>query len=62
MDGKGIHYIGESVAIDPKGQVITLCKPASDCVTHATFDAAGLADFRAKFPVGMEKDDFDLRV
>jgi len=62
MDGKGIHYIGDSVAIDPKGQVIASCKPTNDCVTHATLDAAALADFRAKFPVGMETDNFDLRV
>jgi predicted amidohydrolase len=61
MDGKGLHYVGDSVAIDPKGQVIASCKSASDCVTHAMFDAAALADFRAKFPVGMETDDFELK-
>jgi len=61
MDGKGIHYSGDSVAIDPKGQVMAACTPAHECVTHATFDAAALADFRAKFPVGMEADAFDLR-
>ena len=60
MDGKGIHYTGDSVAIDPKGQVMASCKPATDRITHAVFDAAALADFRAKFPVGMEADDFDL--
>jgi len=61
MDGKGIHYSGDSVAIDPKGQVMAACTPAHECVTHATFDAGSLADFRAKFPVGMEADAFDLR-
>ena len=62
MDGKGIHYTGDSVAIDPKGQVMASCKPANDCISHATFDAAALADFRAKFPVWMETDDFDLKL
>ena len=62
MDGKGIHYTGDSVAIDPKGQVMAACEPAGDRVAHATLDAAALADFRAKFPVGMEADEFDLRV
>lgn len=62
MDGKSIHYTGDSVALDPKGQVMAACEPASDCITHATLDAAALADFRAKFPVGMEADEFDLRV
>ncbi len=62
MDGKGIHYTGDSVAIDPKGQALAGCDPSSDRSTHATLDAAALVDFRAKFPVGMEADDFDLRV
>lgn len=60
MDGKGLHYAGDSVAIDPKGQVLAACAPAKDCITNATFDAAALADFRAKFPVGMEADGFTL--
>ncbi len=62
MDGKGIHYTGDSVAIDPKGEVIVACETSKDCVNHATLNAAALEDFRAKFPVGMETDDFDLRV
>ncbi len=61
MDGKGIHYTGDSVAIDPKGEVMVACEPARDCVNHATLNAAALEDFRAKFPVGMETDNFDLR-
>ncbi|MBK6409934.1 MAG: amidohydrolase [Flavobacteriales bacterium] len=61
MDGKGIHYTGDSVMIDPKGQVIASCKPANDCITHAAFDAVALMDFREKFPVGMETDGFDLK-
>lgn len=61
MDGLGVHYTGDSVALDPKGQAMASCKPASDCIAHATLDAAALIDFRAKFPVGMESDNFDLR-
>ncbi len=61
MDGKGIHFIGDSVAIDPKGQVMASCRSANDCITHATLDAAALIDFRKKFPVGMETDRFDLK-
>jgi predicted amidohydrolase len=61
MDGKGIHYTGDSVVVDPKGQVIAACTPAHECISSMTFDAASLADFRAKFPVGMEADDFELK-
>ena len=52
---------GDSVAIEPKGQVLASCTPKHECITSCTFDAAVLADFRAKFPVGMEADDFDLK-
>ncbi|MBX2981204.1 MAG: amidohydrolase [Flavobacteriales bacterium] len=62
MDGKGIHYTGDSVAIDPKGEVMASCGSATDCITHTVCDAAALEDFRAKFPVGMETDDFDLKI
>jgi len=62
MDGKGIHYTGDSVAIDPKGEVMASCEPATDCITHTVCDATALADFREKFPVGMETDDFELKV
>ena len=61
MDGKGIHYSGDSVAIDPKGQVMAACTPAHECISSMTCDAAALADFRAKFPVAMEADDFELK-
>ncbi|MBS1944295.1 MAG: amidohydrolase [Bacteroidetes bacterium] len=60
MDGKGLHYTGDSVAIDPKGQALAACEPGQDHMAHATFDAAALADFRAKFPVGAEADNFTL--
>ncbi len=60
MDGKGQHYTGDSVAIDPKGQALAACEPGKDHMAHATFDAAALADFRAKFPVGAEADNFTL--
>ena len=61
MDGKGIHYSGDSVSIEPKGQVLASCTPKHECITTCLFDAAYLDDFRAKFPVGKEADDFELK-
>lgn len=61
MDGKGIHYSGDSVAIDPKGQVIAACTPKQACITTCALDGAALNDFRERFPVGMEADDFELK-
>ena len=61
MDGKGLHYVGERVTIDPKGQPLVACGPGNDRIVTATFDAVSLVDFREKFPVGKEADDFELR-
>ena len=60
MDGKGIHYTGGSVVIDPKGQVIAACEAGQESVVTCALDRAALEDFRAKFPVGMDADDFRL--
>ena len=61
MDGKGIHYTGDSVVIDPKGQVIGSCEPSQERITTCSLDGAALMEFRQKFPVADEADDFDLR-
>ena len=62
MDGKGIHYSGDSVVIDPRGAAQTAVEPSLEGVLTTTLDRAGLEDFRAKFPVALEADDFDLRL
>lgn len=61
MDGKGVHYTGDSVAIDPKGQLIIACEAAREQCLTCTLDRASLEEFRRKFPVSAEADDFDLR-
>ncbi|MBS1569680.1 MAG: amidohydrolase [Bacteroidetes bacterium] len=58
MDGKGIHYTGDSAMIDPKGAV-EAAMPRSGTRTFM-LDAAALEDFRRKFPVAMEADRFSL--
>lgn len=62
MDGKGIHYSGDSVVIDPRGATIAQVEPSVEGMTTVTLGHAALQDFREKFPVGMEADDFDLRL
>ncbi len=61
MDGKGIHYTGDSVVIDPRGAVIGQVEPSQEGHTTVVLDWNGLEDFRAKFPVAMEADDFELK-
>lgn len=61
MDGKGIHYTGDSVVIDPRGAMIGQVQPSMEGAATVLLDRAALEDFRAKFPVAMEADDFELK-
>lgn len=62
MDGKGIHYSGDSALIDPRGAVIASIEPSREGVATATLAWEELDDFRKKFPVALEADDFGLRL
>lgn len=62
MDGKGIHYSGDSVMIDPRGAVIGQVEPSQEGTATVTLDHAALEDFRAKFPVALDADDFSLKL
>lgn len=61
MDGKGHHYTGDSVVVDPRGAVIGQVDASKEGTATVTLDRAALEDFREKFPVGKDADDFDLR-
>jgi len=60
MDAKGIHYSGDSVVIDPRGAAIAQVEPSTEGMATVTLDRASLEDFRQKFPVGKDADDFRL--
>lgn len=62
MDGKGIHYAGDSVMIDPRGAVIGHIEPSQEGTTTMVLDRVALEGFREKFPVGKDADDFALRL
>jgi len=61
MDGKGVHYSGDSVIIDPRGATIAQVEPSVEGMTTVNLDRAALQDFREKFPVGKDADDFELK-
>lgn len=61
MDGKGIHYSGDSVVVDPRGALIGQVEPSQEGAATVTWERSALEDFREKFPVALEADDFDLR-
>lgn len=61
QDGNGHLYSGDSAAIDPRGAVSGLA-PGAEGMLTTVFDRAALEDFRAKFPVAMEADAFEMRL
>ena len=59
-DGNQIEYIGESSAIDPKGNVISMADTPAEKLFMAELSYSRLIDFREKFPVLKDRDDFTI--
>lgn len=59
-DANGLDYSGDSLAIDPRGQILADPRDQSGCV-HATFDGNDLLAYREAFPCHRDADDFELR-
>jgi predicted amidohydrolase len=59
-DGNGIKYCGNSVIISPRGEVISFADTNKDCSITADISLEELSDFRNKFPVFNDADDFSL--
>lgn len=60
VDGNGIAYSGDSVALDCLGQPLSECTDAEQ-VTTTTLPAADLAAHRERFPAMLDADRFELR-
>jgi omega-amidase len=58
-DGKGIHYSGESMVIDPLGEVLYTKKEEEDIFT-ITLDKTHLDTVREKFPFWKDSDRFSI--
>jgi omega-amidase len=59
-DQNGLTYSGDSVAYSPKGELLAACSAYQEEVVSVTFNAEELNDFRKKFPVLFDADDFSL--
>jgi predicted amidohydrolase len=59
-DGKGIDYSGNSVVINPKGDVISGIKENTNMAESVDLSLTELNDFREKFPVSLDGDEFTL--
>ncbi len=58
-DGDKIHYTGESMAIDPMGEIF-YCKKDEDDVFTVSLDRSHLEKIREKFPFWKDADRFKI--
>jgi omega-amidase len=56
-DGNKIHYAGESMVIDPLGEIL-YCKKDEEDIHSVTLDKKHLEDVREKFPFWKDADQF----
>lgn len=60
IDGLGIKYCGDSAIIDPYGRVISSSNSKDEGVITAEISMIDLSDFRKKFPVLNDADNFTI--
>ena len=58
-DGNGLDYAGDSVALDPLGEVLVECD-ARPQVARSVFSAEALRSHRERFPAQLDADRFEL--
>ena len=61
IDGTNHVYSGNSVVINPKGEVITTIPEHKECTPTVSLSLKELTDFRALFPMGLDGDEFEIR-
>lgn len=62
IDGTGIKYCGDSMIFGPKGEIIAEGKQDLESVITGEISIDELSDFRKKFPVQDDGDDFTLNL
>jgi len=60
-DGNDFAHSGDSVVINPRGEIISKTKANEESVETVELDKTYLEDFRKIFPVGLDADNFELK-
>jgi predicted amidohydrolase len=60
-DGNGYSHSGDSVVINPRGEIISKTRANEESVETIVLDKNYLEEFRKIFPVGLDADNFELR-
>lgn len=60
-DGFGTNHSGDSMVIDPIGNIVSQLKPYEELVEENILSAKTLVDFRTSFPFYLDWDAFELK-
>ncbi|MEO8761701.1 MAG: amidohydrolase [Bacteroidia bacterium] len=60
VDGNGFNHTGDSMVINPLGQIISHTKANEESVETVLLDYELLSELRKKFPMGMDADNFEI--
>ena len=61
-DGSIIMHAGDSVVINPLGEILSKTKAHQESVETVELDYQFLQDPRKKFPMGLDTDSFELKI
>lgn len=60
LDGNNFSHSGDSVVINPRGEIISKTKAHEESIETVQLDKSYLTDFRKIFPVGLDADSFKI--
>jgi omega-amidase len=60
-DGNWFSHSGDSVVINPRGEIISKTEAHKESIETLSLDKNYLEEFRKIFPVGLDADDFELK-
>jgi len=60
-DGNGVEYGGDSMLVDFKGNLLIDDQPGIPFVQTEQLDAEALHEFKTKFPVWQDADEFEIK-
>ena len=60
MDGNNIYHSGDTMIADPFGEIISLADAGKELTITEVLSKQKLEDFRKKFTVGMDWDEFSI--
>ncbi len=60
IDGRDISYAGDSMIVDPRGNIVSRISVCDESVKTINLSLIELISFREKFPAHLDADDFQL--